>query len=188
MFRQALNSRRSRAYQSEPEVELPAIAEKRLRELMAFRLLNSGQHRQARSDALGGVSGFHARIHEHYAKDWETLKDEPGFAGFRGHSALSMEFASLQRDLAAANRAKSLYASDVAISRGALSVMSGLAVESVRFVNRSKVLKAAGPVQLSGGDTAEALQAALVAADSQIDAVEHACRLRRLPGIAFPVS
>ena len=60
------------------------------------------------------------------------------------------------------------------MSRGSLSILSELASEAARFVNRNRSLKAAEPVKLSKGDTAEALREALADIEERIAAVEYA--------------
>jgi hypothetical protein len=137
--------------------------------LLAYRLLDFGQFRQGLSDARGGLEVFKQKIFDAYREPWENLKDKPGF------ERLAAEHASLQRDLAVAQRADQLYASDIPISRGALSLLSELASSCARFVNRNRAsLKAAEPVKLSKSDTAEALRAALQDLEEKIEAAEYA--------------
>lgn len=156
---------------------LPDVAETRLADLMAFRLLNIGQHRQALSDARGALQAFNARVAQAYGgKTLEALQaDEKTASSAR---VLQMELFQINRDLAAATRADLLYAADAPLTRGSLAILSELATECARYVNRARELQEAPPVTLTKADTAEALQASISAADDKIEAVELAWPLQ----------
>lgn len=155
-------------------LQLPAIAEGRLTELLALRLLSLGAYREALSDARGAVQAFERKVFEAYRTTWEELKETGDFR------ALRAERASIERDLAAAQRAEALYMADTPISRGSLQVLASLAAESARFVNRNRGLKAAEPVSLKKSDTPEVLQSALEEAEQSLDALERAWPVKEI--------
>lgn len=160
---------------------LPDIVEARLTDIMAYRLLAIGQHRAARYDAKGGISSFHQKIQESYGKSWKEWEAAQiahearhNLQPYGTRLAFANELASLERDLKAAERASQLYESDTPLARKDLQTLEVLASECVAFANRSKGLKAFGPVKLLRGDTPEVLQAALKDAAALIHKTERA--------------
>lgn len=156
-------------------INIPEPAGKRLIELMAYRWVSTGRHRQALEEARSGLEFFRRKILDTYHVSWEAVRDREGFKDSQSCIALTGELAGLTRNLAAAQRAEAIYTSDTPISRGSLQVLSDLAAEATRFINRSGGnLKAVEAPKLERGETAEKLQAALQEADSRIEAVEKA--------------
>lgn len=151
---------------------LPPEAEDKLQTTLAYRIINNGWLRAALENARVPFQGFHHRIGEGYSMPWDQLKDQPGFKGSQTYNALTAELASITRDLATAEKAQALWAEDRLPNRASLAVLSDLAVECARFVNRLRNPTLAEPIKVT--EKPEALLEQLAATDDVITGLEGA--------------